>query len=166
MKEFDCYYIKMQVFYFFLFFLFFPLFLSFFPPFLISFQSLGRTSGLHQERGSHGLLCIHSLKCPMSKHLPPPPSYLHSWLSGDLVVLAQAASLHFDFSGLLSPGSGSSASCHFSSGFRSCLYLSPGVLGCFDNYCVWKAKVCFPGGRVSFSLIRPVWFHKYFMKTF
>ena len=85
LKECYCYYTKMQLFY-------FPFFLPF-SPFFDFFPETGRTSRLHQEKGSHGLLCIHSLKCPMSKHLPPPPSCLHSWPSGTLVVLAQAASL-------------------------------------------------------------------------
>ena len=45
---------------------------SLYTPFRDFFPESGGTPGLQQERGSHGLLCIHSLKC-REQHLPPFP---------------------------------------------------------------------------------------------
>ena len=44
----------------------FPFFSLVCSPFFDFFPEPSRTSGWHQERRNHGLLCIHSLKCPVS----------------------------------------------------------------------------------------------------
>ena len=103
--------------------------LFFVPPFLISFQSLVG----HQERRKHGLLCIYSLKCPVSSthHLPLLSALLASWL---LLWHKLHPSTLISISDPLSPAPGSLASCHSSSAFRSSFYLFPGVLDCFGSY--------------------------------
>ena len=105
---------------------------SLYIPFFYFFPESGRTPGLQQERGSHGLLCVHSLKCH-EQHLPPVPPVC----APDLwcpCCLAQAASLHFDFlfwptvSWLWGPW------LPVTSEFRSSFCLFPGLLDCFGSY--------------------------------
>ena len=54
--------------------LFSPFFSLFLFSFFDSFPKSATTPGWHQERGSHRLLCLHSLKCPVSSisHLLSP----------------------------------------------------------------------------------------------
>ena len=143
-------YTKMQVFCLALIFSL-PLFLScLFLPFLISFQSLVGHQDISGRR-NHGLLCVHSLKCP-EQHLPPLPPVctLDQWLL---------------FWRKLHP---STLTCFLT---RCLLALSHSLpvtlLQCSDSLAtsfqvswtalaatgVWKVKGCFPGCRVSFSLI-------------
>ena len=125
MTEWYCYYTKTKLF---CFPFFIPLSIL---PFVISFQS-GGTPGLPQERGSHGLLCVHSLKCG-EQHLPPVPPVC----TPDLwcpCCLTQAASLHFyplfwpTVSWLWGPW------LPVTSEFRSPFCLFPGLLDCFGSY--------------------------------
>lgn len=93
----------------------------------------GRTPALQQERGSHGLLYVHSLKCWSSAHHPSLLS--HSWPV--MPLLSGTSCIPPLWSALLDHcllALGPLASCHSPSDFRSHFCLSAGLLGHFDSY--------------------------------
>lgn len=93
----------------------------------------GRTPALQQERGSHGLLYVHSLKCWSSAHHPSLLS--HSWPV--MPLLSGTSCIPPLWSALLDHcllALGPLASCHSPSDFRSHFCLSAGLLGHFGSY--------------------------------